>query len=184
MSAPSGATGGVLPESESLSVVGTFGALPKAAYTRWVTRVAAYLIDFGLLAVVGVIAAAALKFTEESNCRGQSGDLGPGSACPSEPSTLGLILALVCVFAGVVLFIWNFGYRQGTTGSSVGKSVMKFKVVSQTTGQPIGFGSSILRQFLHLLDGMLGNLGYLWPLWDAKRQTFADKIMSTVCLPI
>jgi hypothetical protein len=25
-------------------------------------------------------------------------------------------------------------------------------------------------------------LGYLWPLWDAKRQTFADKICSTVVL--
>jgi hypothetical protein len=25
-------------------------------------------------------------------------------------------------------------------------------------------------------------LGYLWPLWDAKRQTFADEICSTVVL--
>jgi uncharacterized RDD family membrane protein YckC len=25
-------------------------------------------------------------------------------------------------------------------------------------------------------------LGYLWPLWDDKRQTFADKICSTVVL--
>ena len=27
-------------------------------------------------------------------------------------------------------------------------------------------------------------IGYLFPLWDAKRQTLADKIMTTVCLPI
>jgi len=27
-------------------------------------------------------------------------------------------------------------------------------------------------------------VGYLFPLWDAKRQTFADKIMTTVCLPV
>jgi len=27
-------------------------------------------------------------------------------------------------------------------------------------------------------------IGYLFPLWDAKRQTIADKIMTTVCLPI
>ena len=27
--------------------------------------------------------------------------------------------------------VWNFGYRQGMTGSSVGKSIMKFKVVSE-----------------------------------------------------
>lgn len=27
-------------------------------------------------------------------------------------------------------------------------------------------------------------LRYLFPLWDAKRQTFADKIMSAVCVPV
>ena len=32
----------------------------------------------------------------------------------------------------------------------------------------------------HVLDSLPCYLGYLWPLWDAKRQTFADKIMSTV----
>ena len=26
--------------------------------------------------------------------------------------------------------------------------------------------------------------GFLFPLWDARGQTLADKIMSTVCLPI
>ncbi|REO10986.1 RDD family protein, partial [Mycobacterium tuberculosis] len=27
-------------------------------------------------------------------------------------------------------------------------------------------------------------VGFLFPLWDAKRQTLADKIMTTVCVPI
>jgi hypothetical protein len=26
--------------------------------------------------------------------------------------------------------------------------------------------------------------GYLFPLWTAKRQTLADKMMATVCLPL
>ena len=42
--------------------------------------------------------------------------------------------------------VWNYGYRQGTTGSSIGKSIMKFKVVSEITGQPLGFGMSVVRQ--------------------------------------
>ena len=25
-------------------------------------------------------------------------------------------------------------------------------------------------------------VGYLWPLWDAERQTFADKLMHTVAV--
>ena len=36
----------------------------------------------------------------------------------------------------------------------------------------------------HLADAVICGVGYLFPLWDAKRQTLADKMMSTVCLPI
>jgi uncharacterized RDD family membrane protein YckC len=92
--------------------------------------------------------------------------------------------ALVFGMLAVVFAIWNYGYRQGLTGSTIGKSVMRFKVVGEATGQPIGFGHSVLRQFAHIIDGITCNIGYLFPLWDAKRQTIADKIMSTVCLPI
>ena len=113
-------------------IPGAPGALPKEAYTPWITRTAAVI--FGL--------------------------------------------------AAVAFAVWNLGYRQGTTGSSIGKSALKFKVVGEQTGQPIGFGKSILRQFAHIADAIICNIGYLFPLWDAKRQTIADKIMSTICLPI
>jgi uncharacterized RDD family membrane protein YckC len=39
---------------------------------------------------------------------------------------------------------------------------------------------AIGRSFVHIIDGIPCYLGYLWPLWDAKKQTFADKIMGTV----
>jgi uncharacterized RDD family membrane protein YckC len=80
--------------------------------------------------------------------------------------------------------VWNYGYRQGTTGSSIGKSVMKFKVVSEKTWQPIGFGLSVVRQLAHVVDLIICFIGFLFPLWDAKRQTLADKIMTTVCVPL
>ena len=54
---------------------------------------------------------------------------------------------------------------------------MKFKVVSEKTWQPIGFGMSIVRQLVHAVDGAICYIGYLFPLWDKKRQTIADKIM-------
>jgi len=55
--------------------------------------------------------------------------------------------------------------------------------VSEKTGQPIGFGVSVVRQIAHAVDAIICYIGFLFPLWDAKRQTLADKIMSTVCLP-
>ena len=81
-------------------------------------------------------------------------------------------------------FFWNFCYRQGKTGQSIGKSMLKFMVISEKTGQPIGFWRSFLRQIAHYVDQVICYIGYLLPLWDGKRQTIADKIMSTVCVPV
>jgi hypothetical protein len=44
-------------------------------------------------------------------------------------------------------------------------------------------GASTLGQASFIVDGAICYVGYLFPLWDAKRQTIADKIMSTICLP-
>ena len=43
---------------------------------------------------------------------------------------------------------------------------------------------SLVRQLAHAIDGIICYVGFLFPLWDAKRQTLADKILNTVCLPI
>jgi hypothetical protein len=62
--------------------------------------------------------------------------------------------------------------------------VLGFRVVSENTGEPIGFGWSVLRAFAHAVDAAIFYVGYLFPLWDAKRQTLADKMLATVCLPL
>ena len=48
----------------------------------------------------------------------------------------------------------------------------KFRVISEKTEEPIGFGRSIVRQLAHVVDSIICYIGYLWPLWDAKRQTY------------
>jgi hypothetical protein len=45
--------------------------------------------------------------------------------------------------------------------------------------QPIGGGMCFLRSILHIVDTIPCYLGYLWPIWDGRKQTFSDKIMST-----
>ncbi|WP_139335245.1 RDD family protein, partial [Mycobacterium sp. GA-1841] len=94
-----------------------------------------------------------------------------------------IILGTFALFAATFGFVvWNYGYRQGKTGQSIGKQVMKFKVISERTGQPIGFGMSLVRQLAHFVDSIF-YIGYLMPLWDGKRQTIADKLVTTVCVP-
>ncbi|HEX9258141.1 MAG TPA: RDD family protein [Acidimicrobiales bacterium] len=86
------------------------------------------------------------------------------------------LLAIVWGFAGAFYII---GFNNGL-GASPGKKVTGLRVVGEQTGQPIGGGMGIVRHLAHFLDGLCCYIGYLWPLWDAKRQTFADKVMKTV----
>ncbi len=39
-----------------------------------------------------------------------------------------------------------------------------------------------MRYFAHFLDAIIFGIGYLLPLFTAKRQTIADMVMETVCL--
>jgi len=158
--------------------------LPTDAYTPWLTRVLAWLIDYVPYLIIVGIGYGIEAATQETVCVSDTSGYDLGDFCATGNSTLGVAAFLISVLVGLVYLVWNYGYRQGTTGSSIGKSIMKFKVVSEKTGQPIGFGMSIVRQLAHFVDGVICYIGYLFPLWDAKRQTIADKIMTTICLPL
>jgi uncharacterized RDD family membrane protein YckC len=157
-------------------------ALPPDAYTPWFTRVLAWVIDNLPVFIVLGIAYGIAFGTADNNCTSDS--YGYGVYCTSNFTALGVIVLVLGYLAALAYSVWNWGYRQGTTGSSIGKSVMKFQVVSEKTWQPIGFGMSIVRQLAHIVDSAICYIGYLFPLWDAKRQTLADKIMTTVCVPL
>ncbi|ORA37122.1 RDD family protein [Mycobacterium aquaticum] len=163
------------------------------SYTPWSDRAVAFLIDQLPIAAILVAAYAvvligglALVGTSQPQCSstGSYVDCTSSSTGPSGVVAVLLGLVTIVMFTLPLVFaVWNYGYKQGTTGQSIGKKVMKFKVVSESTGQPIGFGMSLVRQIAHFADSVVCYIGYLLPLWDAKRQTFADKIMSTVCVP-
>ncbi len=57
---------------------------------------------------------------------------------------------------------------------------MGLALVGEADQRPIGAGRAIGRYFAHIIDGLICFVGFLFPLWDPKRQTLADKIMSTV----
>jgi uncharacterized RDD family membrane protein YckC len=142
--------------SQGYGQPGGFGAIP-GNLAAWPNRVGGALIDGLIIAVPYGIA----------------GALGSGNN-----SALS-ILALLFYLAGIGLAIWNVFIRQGSTGQTIGKQVLGLKLIGADTGQPIGAGKAFLRQLTHILDSLACYVGYLWPLWDEKRQTFADKINNT-----
>jgi uncharacterized RDD family membrane protein YckC len=91
---------------------------------------------------------------------------------------------------GILLFLAAFAwtiynrYLEGTTGQSTGKKMAGTRLVRAQDGQVVGAGLAIGRMFVHIVDGLPCYLGYLWPLWDKQKQTFADKILSTLVIKV
>lgn len=158
--------------------------LPTESYTPWLTRVLAFLIDYAPIFVVLGIAQVIDMLTQEESCVTSVNQYDVAQYCYTQGSIIGVLAQGLASLLVLAYVIWNYGYRQGTTGSSIGKSIVKFKVVSEVTGEPLGFGMSLVRQLAHFVDAIICYVGFLFPLWDSKRQTLADKIMTTVCLPL
>ena len=85
---------------------------------------------------------------------------------------------LLCL-AAFALTVHNRCFQSGRTGQTYGRRLMGTRLVSRTSGTPVGPFNAFLRDLPHVLDAM-GGVGYLWPLWDDARQTLADKVAHTV----
>ncbi|MDZ5088662.1 MULTISPECIES: RDD family protein [Mycobacteriaceae] len=192
MTAPPPPPGGLRPVPASVGFVTTPG-MPAGSsadsFIPWRTRVCAWLLDYLPVSLLIGIGWGVLTATRETTCVADISEYDLGEFCRADASTVGRVSALA-VFPVLALayLIWNLGYRQGVTGCSIGKSIMGFQLIGEKDGRPIGFAMSLLREFGHLLllaaCGLLWFVAVLYPLWDAKRQTVADKIMSTVCVPL
>ncbi|MYQ77979.1 MULTISPECIES: RDD family protein [unclassified Streptomyces] len=91
------------------------------------------------------------------------------------------------VFLGIVVGIGGglFKlYKEGTTGQWIGKKALGISLLREADGRPLGFGMAFVRYIAHFLDSLACYLGWLWPLWDDKNQTFADKICSSVVVRV
>jgi Mce-associated membrane protein len=63
------------------------------------------------------------------------------------------------------------------TGWSLGRALFGIAVVRRDGEEP-GPWTLLLRELAHLLD-TASVVGWLWPLWDSRRRTFADLLVRT-----
>ena len=146
--------------ANSVPVAPAYTQAPAAAvgqYADWGVRVVGYLIDSLLVVAVNIVFSILSRIS----------------------SGFGLLQLLVD------LGIWGwFAIQVGATGASPGMRVMGLKCINEQTGQPIGAGLGVVRAIAHVVDFIICDIGFLFPLWDEKRQTLADKIMSTVVITV
>ena len=129
------------------------GMVP-AARASFGQRLVAALIDGILLGVVG-------------------GILGALVAGDSARSGISFVL-------GIAYYIYFHG---STSGQTVGKKAMKIRVLGADDGSPIGYARAALRYLGSILSAIPLLLGYFWMLWDDNKQTWHDKIASSIVVP-
>ena len=130
-----------------------YAPTPAVTYASWGRRVGATLVDLAAVLPVYIVALAFLDTL----------------------AVYGLLL-----LAGVALHGYNRWFLAGRTGRSWGKQALGIRLTGERTRMPVGAGLAFGRDLAHFADGAIFSIGYLIPLWDRKRQTLADKIVSTV----
>ncbi len=162
-----------------------YPAIPQYNYARWIRRVGGYLVDWLLhtLSTVPAIVALAVGITTGTADMSSYTDEYGYTQTTGEWNDAGtpfLVLAAVLLLLPLGFYIWNVCLRQGRTGQTLGKTVVGVRLIGEASGQPIGAGMAFVRNLCHILDSLACYLGWFWPIWDSKRQTFADKVLSTV----
>jgi len=126
-----------------------------AAYASWAQRAGACLIDISPVIILGII--------------------GRTTGSP------GIYFLLVLI--ALTVLAYNRWFQGGRTGQSWGRMALRLNLIRGESGQPAGAGTAFVRDICHVLDTLACFIGWLFPLWDARRQTLADKIMRTVVVP-
>jgi Mce-associated membrane protein len=131
---------------------------PQQPTASWLARAGAFSID--VLLGVAVIATMAL-LTLSAPQRGWLWWVFTGAA----------VVVFVLVAVNRLVLPW-------LVGRSLGRAVFGI-AVRKPDGSPVGLGRLFLRDLAHLPDTAALFIGWLWPLWDRRRRTFADLLLRT-----
>ncbi|HUZ43810.1 MAG TPA: RDD family protein [Acidimicrobiales bacterium] len=149
----------------------------------WWKRLVAFMIDglmLGLgLAILSGIVGAAL---------GRNGNSGSASGNPISPGALTGAFVVLFFLASVPLSFY-YGFTNGSRrGQTVGKMAMGIAVRDARTGRPIGFWRAFGRYWITVVFSLVLYLPYvldsLSPLWDARRQSWHDKVARSVVIDL
>jgi uncharacterized RDD family membrane protein YckC len=92
---------------------------------------------------------------------------------------LGEAGSMVAIVIQIAISVGYWVFYQEKMGQTVGKKVMKIKVVDASGNLP-PVGTLFLREIVgKFVSGIILGIGYLWMLWDPKKQCLHDKIATT-----
>lgn len=143
---------------------------PSKDRATFAVRLGAFVIDGVLLTAVFYLGALALGYNlleDKAEFPDQS-RFGP---------------KVMWQWIGVVSLVLYYAILEGGSGQTIGKKLMKIRVVDFYRGDSIGFWRALWRLVAHIPSNFVCYLGYLWMLWDPEEQTWHDKLAGTVVVP-
>ncbi len=161
--------------------------MPSGVLASFGSRLGAWLLDglfVSLLTLIALVPFGLIGFSqwetasEPCTVNGQ-----PGTCNVPTDDTIVVLFVLFAVWTllGILLLVIYHVRPVSKTGQTPGRKILGIKVVDTNTGAPPSFGMALVRYFFaSFISGALCYLGYLWMLWDDKKQTWHDKVCSTV----
>jgi uncharacterized RDD family membrane protein YckC len=147
-------------------------ALPgrDVTYASWLSRVGAYLLDALILLIpLGIVLGVIFAVN------------------PDDSSGAWAALGLAYALSIVLPFVYFTVLHGNERGATYGKRAVGIRVVSDRTGESIGYGRAFGRYAIAFLFGLFFLpivLDYLWPLWDPKNQALHDKVVGSVVIRV
>jgi uncharacterized RDD family membrane protein YckC len=86
----------------------------------------------------------------------------------------------------VVMGVTGFFYYWigNALGGTWGKRVLKLRVFSIDSREPIGVGRGFVRYLVSNIGTIAFGLGWLWMLWDKNKQTWHDKAAGSIVVKV
>lgn len=83
---------------------------------------------------------------------------------------------------GILVSLAYFTFFHGRTGQTPGDAALSIRVVDERNGTstPIGYGRAAGRWVVSIVSFFVIILGYLWMIWDDKKQTWHDKAVGSL----
>ena len=109
--------------------------------------------------------------------------IGLAAASNDGSAIAGLIVAIGFVGAFLVYLVYlPWFWAHG--GQTPGMKVMHVRVVRENDGGPLTLGQAFLRLVGFWVSSSVFYLGFIWILFDARRQGWHDKIAGTVVIAV
>jgi uncharacterized RDD family membrane protein YckC len=95
-------------------------------------------------------------------------------------TVLRVLLGTAGAGLGILVSFAYYTYFHGKTGQTPGNAALGIRVVDIETGNVIGYQRAFVRCLVAIVSGLVIFLGYLWMLWDGRRQTWHDKAAGSL----